>query len=122
MINVLIVEDVDEMRELLAHALKDIPELNVTGTARNTIEGRWELTRRRPDLVLLDEILPGESSLNWLEELRAQGLDVILITSLAGRTEPLPEGALGRIVKPGWKTLVQDRKRIRSEILAALRA
>lgn len=120
MTKVLIVEDVDDMRELLVQTLSEIPELQVSGAVANTIEARLELTRRRPDLILLDEILPGESSFNWLEEIKNQGLSIILLTSLAGRTEPIPDGALGRIMKPGWKTLDQDRERIRKEILALL--
>jgi response regulator of citrate/malate metabolism len=120
MLQVLIVEDVDHMRELLKQTLEGIPELEVSGSARNSTEGRLELVRRRPDLILLDEILPGESGLDWLIELATQGFQVILLTSMQGRTEPIPAGALGRIVKPGWKTLEQDRDRLRSEILAAL--
>jgi response regulator of citrate/malate metabolism len=120
MLQVLIVEDVDHMRELLKQTLEGIPELEVSGSARNSTEGRLELVRRRPDLILLDEILPGESGLDWLIELATQGFQVILLTSMQGRTEPIPAGALGRIVKPGWKTLEQDRDRLRSEILTAL--
>jgi response regulator of citrate/malate metabolism len=120
MLQVLIVEDVDHMRELLKQTLEGIPELEVSGSAGNSVEGRLELTRRRPDLILLDEILPGESGLDWLSELATQGFKVILLTSMQGRTEPIPAGALGRIVKPGWKTLEQDRERIRHEILTAL--
>jgi response regulator of citrate/malate metabolism len=120
MLQVLIVEDVDHMRELLKQTLEGIPELEVSGSAGNSVEGRLELTRRRPDLILFDEILPGESGLDWLSELATQGFKVILLTSMQGRTEPIPAGALGRIVKPGWKTLEQDRERIRHEILTAL--
>ncbi len=109
---VLIVEDVDSMRALLDLTIREIEGLSVSGLASNGIEARFEFTRRFPDLVLLDEVLPGESSLDLLAELKSLSIPVILLTGLMGRTEPLPEGALHRLVKPAWKTLDQDRARI----------
>ena len=50
-----------------------IPECRVSGTAQvRDWEARLELTRRRPALVLLDEILPGESSVDFLGEFVAR--------------------------------------------------
>jgi DNA-binding NtrC family response regulator len=75
-----------------------------------------ELTRRRPHLVLLDEILPGESSLDLLAELKAQEVPVLLITGIVGRNQPIADGAYGRILKPTWKSLNEDRSRLGKSI------
>jgi len=64
----LIVEDIAEMGKLLEHVLSGISGLNISGIAQNCAEARLELTRRRPDLVFLDELLPGESSADFLKE------------------------------------------------------
>ncbi len=110
--SVLIVEDVESMRELMKLAIEEIEGLSVSGLAQNGTEARFELTRRFPDLVLLDEVLPGESSLDLLSELKNLSIPVILLTGLEDRNEELPPGALDRLVKPTWKTLARDRERI----------
>jgi response regulator of citrate/malate metabolism len=120
--DLLIVEDVDTMRSLLEQVVSAIPGFRVTGKARNVWEARLELTRRRPHLVLLDEILPGESSLDLLAEIRGQGIPVLLLTGLENPTHPLPEGASGRLVKPSWDDWQSDQERFRVAIEAALKS
>lgn len=119
---VLIVEDVDSMRELLAHVIGEMGSFALSGTAANGAEARFELTRRYPDLVLLDEVLPGESSADLLEELAQLEIPVVLITSMEERTGPLPPGARARLYKPTWKAVAQDRERMERELLKALGA
>jgi CheY-like chemotaxis protein len=108
---ILVVEDVSEMRELLVELLRGIPGLEAPSSAANGMEARLEMGRRKPDLVFLDEVLPGESSLDLLKELRAQGIPVILLTGMSRGERPIPEGAKARWKKPSWKSLEQDRQR-----------
>jgi chemotaxis response regulator CheB len=117
-VSVLFVEDVPEMRALLEHVLQGIEGIKISGMAQNTFEARLELSRRRPDLVLLDEVLPGESSLDLLAEIRVRRIPVILITSMEKPLPglPLPPGALERISKPGWESVEEDRQRIKKAI------
>lgn len=103
MLKVMIVEDVPEMRELLKTAVESVAGIKVSDLAANGWEARVALGRRRPDLVLLDEILPGESSVDLLNELTKDGICVILVTGVQDPSHPLPEGALERWVKPDWK-------------------
>jgi response regulator of citrate/malate metabolism len=116
--HVLIVEDVDEMLRLLELTVSAIPGLKVTGTCRNTWEARLELTRRMPAIVLLDEILPGESGLDLLKELVSLNLTVVLLTgSEQQRTQPLPTGAVARLIKPGWgDDLEEEQKRFAEQL------
>ncbi len=108
---VLIVEDVEAMRELLVELLDGIPGVEVSGKAGTGPEARLELDRRRPDLVLLDEVLPGESSLDLLGDILRRKIPVILVTGMSGVGRPLPLGAILRLRKPSWNTLEADRFR-----------
>jgi response regulator of citrate/malate metabolism len=110
--SVLIVEDVDEMRGLLEYVLQGIPEISLSGAAKNGFEARLELSRRKPTLVLLDEVLPGESSLDLLNEFKSNEVKVVLMTSLENPSKVLPAGVIGRMAKPGWKSIEEDRLRI----------
>src|SRR4051812_6894459 len=118
--SVLIVEDVDAMREMLNLVIGGIPGLVVSGLARNTWEARLELTRRRPDLLLLDEILPGESTVDLLAEFVAEGIPVLMLTSMAKPTHEVPKGSAGRLIKPGWDSLEADRERIGKSIFSVV--
>ena len=116
---VLIIEDVQSMQELLKTALEKIPGVTVNGLASNIWEARLAVGRRRPDLVLLDEILPGESSLDYLAELKADQVPVVLITGVTDPKHPIPEGVLARLVKPDWKTIDTWAKQHQELILSA---
>lgn len=118
-LGVLIVDDVEDMRALLSALVESIPGLNVTGQAANGWDARLELDRRCPDLVLLDEILPGESSVDLLAEFRDRRVPVILVTGVLGATHAMPEGAFGRLAKPTWETLDVDRARYSEMIFKA---
>jgi two-component system chemotaxis response regulator CheB len=117
---VLIVEDVDTMRELLVHVVGGIPGLEISGVAKNGWEARLELSRRKPDIVLLDEILPGETSGDLVAEFQAAGVSILMLTSLEKPTHPLPHGAAGRITKPGWESIEADRARIGKSIFSVV--
>lgn len=119
-ISILIVEDVDEMRLLLEHVIQGIAGLEVRGLAKNGAEARNEFLRRRPSLVLLDEILPGEASYDLLAEWVSLGGKVLLMTGQEEPGQDLPPGALGRIAKPSWKSVEEDRKRIKKTVFRLL--
>ncbi|MCM2279378.1 MAG: response regulator [Oligoflexia bacterium] len=117
---ILIVEDVEEMLYLLENFIGGLEGFRVSGLARSGAEARRELTRDRPDLVLLDEILPGESSVELLTEIRAMGIPVVVMTSVENPVHELVPGAFGRLIKPGWRSGPQDQARFRGMFLAAL--
>jgi response regulator of citrate/malate metabolism len=117
---VLIIDDVEEMRLLLREILQGIPGVTVSGLAQNTAEARLEIARRRPDLCLLDEILPGESSLDLLKELQTEGIPVILITGVSEPKHEIPAGAADRWVKPSWDNQDRDQRRIEAAMTRVL--
>jgi len=119
-LQILVVEDIASMRELMSQALSGIPGFAISGTAANGWEARLEISKRRPDLILLDEILPGESSVDLLEQFVSDGIPVILLTGISEPTHPVTPLARGRIRKPSWNSLAQDQVLLREQILKML--
>ena len=101
------------MRELLKVLVEGVAEVGSVSVAANLWEARLEISRHRPDLVLLDEILPGESSLDLLSELERDSVPVLLVTGVSDRP--------GRLFKPQWGQIDLDRDRFRNAILKAIR-
>ena len=99
------VEDEANIRELILYALRQ-SGFEAEGFAEAA--SFWDACdRRRPDLVLLDLMLPGEGGLSILRRLRAQAatreLPIILLTAKGAeldRVRGLEEGADDYIAKP----------------------
>ncbi len=119
-LGILLVEDVDEMRSMLECLIEKLDGVILTGSARNVVEAQLELERRRPDCIFLDEILPGESSLDLVAQADAEQIPVFFITSMEERCEAVPPGVLKRILKPTWRTFGSDIARF-NEVLCQLR-
>ena len=113
---ILIVEDVAEMREMLVQLIGQIPGMAVSASVDSTAQARRELLKRKPDLVLLDEVLPGESSIDLLAEFLAAGVPALLVTGMEEDKHPIPPGAAGRLAKPGWDSWDEDRERFEREL------
>lgn len=116
MIRILIIEDVDSMRALLEKLLEGVSGVQVTGSVGNLRDAELELLRRRPEVVLLDEILPGESIGGFIQVLVEEKIPVLLMTSMENPSHALPEGVVGRLTKPGWRSFDEDRERFKDEI------
>lgn len=119
---ILIIEDVDAMRSLLRTLVSNLSGFQVSGTASTITEGRLEVDRHRPDLVLLDELLPGEASLDFLAELEQEQIPVLLISSMESWAErPLPRWVRGRIAKPSWDGSNRDLENFGKALEKALK-
>ncbi len=104
---------------MVEEALLEISGIKISGRAGNGAEARVELYRRRPDVVFLDEILPGESSTDLIEEFDQAGVIVLLMTSVEKPTHSLPKHALLRVIKPGWKSTRVDLKNLEDALYLA---
>lgn len=90
---ILIVDDDSGIRDTLADCL-ECEGYDVAG-ARNGAEGLEHLAARRPDLILLDLLMPVMNGHQFLARLRADAatrdIPVLLMTGASGRTaQPLP--------------------------------
>lgn len=84
-VRILVVEDEKDMRA----GIEDLLKLKgyAVLTAATGPEGLDRATRERPELVLLDVMLPGQSGFEILRELRAGGYDGAVIMLTAKGTE-----------------------------------
>lgn len=71
-IRVVLVDDHDIVREGLRQVLQSDGGFDIVGEARNSIEALAVSARERPDVILLDVTLPGDSGLVVLPRLRAE--------------------------------------------------
>jgi DNA-binding NtrC family response regulator len=81
--SILVVDDEPGMRNFLVKTLK--PRCKLIEEASDTRDASRKLDEQAFDVVILDNMLPGKSGLDWLAEQRAIGFfaDVILITAHA---------------------------------------
>ncbi|EPR37687.1 response regulator receiver and unknown domain protein [Desulfovibrio sp. X2] len=102
---VLIVEDDERIAELHRRFTARVPGCEVLGIAHSLEDARDMARALKPHLVLLDLYFPEGSGMDFLRELRLEGLeiDVILITA-AREMEPLKEalrgGVFDYLIKP----------------------
>lgn len=69
-ITIVIVEDLDEVREGLRNFLVLDPELNVLDTFRTATEAEDGILRLQPDIVIMDINLPGPSGIDCIRAIR----------------------------------------------------
>jgi DNA-binding NtrC family response regulator len=101
--SVLIVDDEPGMRNFLVKILG--PRCKLIEEAADAKEASRKLDTQHFDVVILDNIMPGKTGLDWLAEQRAIGLfaDVILMTAYADldtAIEALRIGVVDFVIKP----------------------
>ncbi|MEK7358344.1 MAG: response regulator transcription factor, partial [Bdellovibrionota bacterium] len=102
---VMVVEDEADIREILRNLLEEEGfQVVALETGLNIME---ELNQHRPDLLLLDQILPGKTGVEAVKEVRASNgfskLPIIMVTGLSGeddKVNALDLGADDYVTKP----------------------
>lgn len=88
--SVLVIDDDADIREIVAVSLELVAGIEVL-TAASGPEGVEVATRRRPDAVLLDVMMPGVDGPSTLRRLRGReatrGIPVVLLTAKTGTGE-----------------------------------
>jgi two-component system chemotaxis response regulator CheY len=107
---VLLIDDSEYARELLKMIVEEGGHV-VVGEAGNGIEGVEKYMTLKPDLVILDMIMPRLNGLHTLQAIRAFDKDArILVISADNQEEhvrkTVKEGADGYISKPYKKRIV----------------
>jgi two-component system OmpR family response regulator len=99
---IIVIDDDLELRDLIAEFLRE-QDMEVA-TASNATELDAMLARRRPDLLVLDIMMPGESGLSVVQRLVGPARPGIVLLSAMGddvnRIEGLDLGADDYLVKP----------------------
>ncbi|HKE98455.1 MAG TPA: response regulator transcription factor [Actinomycetes bacterium] len=103
-IRVLVVDDHPVVRQGLRTFLDSRAGIVVAGEAADGEEAVARAAELRPDVVLLDLVMPGPDGIGTIRRLRAEHPDVrvIVLTSFAGEEQVLPAvraGATGYLLK-----------------------
>jgi two-component system LytT family response regulator len=82
-IKLLIIDDNQEARDLLALFLRNHPAIEIVGKATNVDEAVQFTVLYKPELVMLDVQMPGKDGFSYLEELRKRKLNpgIIFVTA-----------------------------------------
>ena len=109
---VLIVDDNDLMRTLLRGILRS-ESYQIIGEARNGILALEFIEKSKPDIVLLDVMMPEMDGLETLQSITARypNIVVVMITgnpSVENVQESIQRGAKGFIIKPFNSAKVLD--------------
>jgi NarL family two-component system response regulator LiaR len=103
-IRVLIVDDHAIVREGLRGLIEVEPDMELVGEASSGTEGVEKALALRPDVILMDLLMPGKDGVTAIKEIKAQWDEarVMVLTSFLEDDQVFPaieSGALGYILK-----------------------
>jgi DNA-binding NarL/FixJ family response regulator len=78
-LDVLVVDDSPVLRTVVSSYLDDESDLRVVGSVGTGHEAVQSAGRLRPDVILLDQIMPGATGLDVLPELRSLSPDARIV-------------------------------------------
>ena len=100
----LIVDDEQLAADELAYLLKDFPDIDVVGTAKNGIQAVKMIEELEPELVFLDVQMPGLDGLSAAREIAGERLAAVLILTAFSQRDLIDRakeaGVFGYLVKP----------------------
>lgn len=101
---ILIVDDNDLMRTLLRGILRS-EDCQIVGEAKNGILALESIERSKPDVVLLDVVMPEMDGLETLQAIKSQYPEIVVVMitgnpSKENVEESIQGGASGFIIKP----------------------
>ena len=105
-LNVLLVGDSRTVFAQLEHILNEIDDISIVGLARNGARAIRMATESRPDLVLMDVVMPGLDGLSALRTIKSihSEMEVAMVCSVSGDVQKAEEafrlGACDVLRKP----------------------
>ena len=105
MIRVMIIEDDPMVRDINTKFLKKVDGFKLQKAAANLTEAKDFMNENKVDLILLDIYLPKENGIDFLKELRNDGIQVDVILITADKTSSMIQeafryGAVDYLIKP----------------------
>jgi len=103
-VRLLIADDHEIVRKGLRALLETRAEVEVVGEAANGREALSKAAQYRPDLILLDLVMPGKDGLEVIKEIKNNfpSVKILVLTSYSEEeklAQALKEGALGYLLK-----------------------
>jgi CheY-like chemotaxis protein len=85
-LKIVVAEDSKLIRDILRKTLSRVEGLRVVGLAENGVEALELVHAYKPDLLVLDISMPVKDGLEVLEELRAEGSEIVIVMFTADPT------------------------------------
>ena len=108
-IRILVVEDQNVVREGIVAILSFQPDIEVVGEAQDGIQAVELAQKTRPDVILLDMVMPRQDGLTTIPQLRTvvPNARILVLTSFAESNrvyQAIKAGALGYMLKDTTRT------------------
>ncbi len=113
---ILIVDDHPIVRLGLAQVINHEPDLEVCGEAAAVLDAMRQIEAQRPDVVIIDISLEGESGMELIEHIRARWPHVKMLVSSAHDEEVFA----GRVLRAGALGYLSKREAI-AKVVEAIR-
>ncbi|MCM1022931.1 MAG: chemotaxis response regulator protein-glutamate methylesterase [Prevotella sp.] len=100
-VKVLIVDDSNMFRATVIKGLESTPNVVIVGEAADAFEARDKINELRPDVLVMDVVMPKMDGLTFLKQLMEQyPLPCIIMSGTASESSALEAGAAGFLKKP----------------------
>ncbi|MCI9408981.1 MAG: chemotaxis response regulator protein-glutamate methylesterase [Oscillospiraceae bacterium] len=100
-VRVLIVDDSNMFRATVIKGLESTPNVVIAGEAADAFEARDKINELKPDVLVMDVVMPKMDGLTFLKQLMEQyPLPCIIMSGTANETSAIEAGAAGFIKKP----------------------
>jgi two-component system chemotaxis response regulator CheB len=127
-IKVLIVDDSSVIRAVVNEVLKDDPDIDVVGEAKDPIVARDQIKKLSPDVLTLDIEMPKMDGITFLKNLmRLRPMPVVMLSTLTTKgaditLEALEEGAIDFIAKPSFEELTANKSKFKDVLLRKIKS
>lgn len=100
-VKVLIVDDSNMFRATVIRGLESTPNVVIVGEAADAFEARDKINELKPDVLVMDVVMPKMDGLTFLKQLMEQyPLPCIIMSGTASEASAIEAGAAGFITKP----------------------
>ena len=100
-IKIFIVDDSVAFRTSLKKGLPETGNIEIAGEAADAFEARDKIMASKPDVLVMDVVMPKMDGITFLKQLMKQyPIPCVMISSTAKEKEALDAGAAGFIMKP----------------------
>jgi len=126
-IKVLIVDDSSVIRAVINEVLKDDPEIEVVGEAKDPIIAREKIKTLQPDVLTLDVEMPKMDGITFLKNLmRLRPMPVVMLSTLTTKgadttLEALEIGAVDFIAKPSFEELIASKSNFKTTLIRKIK-